>query len=219
MTSPSEVPAGSVAARPALVDETPVGHPGPVVSPPAGDGRGPVPLPEPAQDTRPWSLGAIGAQARRVTSGPARPPLHGRRVRRIVRRIELWSVLKVSLLFYACVYVVTLLSGVLLWGFAYSAGLIDNFESFMADVGFDDFRFYGDEIFRRAAIIGAVLVLAGGVLTVLATALINVISELTGGIRFVVIEVAEPVSPSGQPGPELASPRWRDDPDPASGRW
>jgi Transmembrane domain of unknown function (DUF3566) len=108
---------------------------------------------------------------------------------------------------------------VLLWGFAYSAGLIDNFESFMADVGFDDFQFYGDEIFRRAAIIGAVLVLAGAVLTVLATALINVISELTGGIRFVVIEVVEPVAPGRQPGGELAPPRWRDDLDPASGRW
>jgi hypothetical protein len=203
------------------VDEPPVGQPAPFIGPPPGDGQRAVPLPQPAEppDSRAWSLGNLGAQARRVTAGPSRPPLHGRRVRRIVRRIELWSVLKVSLLFYACVYVVTLLSGVLLWGFAYSAGLIDNFESFMADVGFDDFQFYGDEIFRRAAIIGAVLVLAGGVLTVLATALINVISELTGGIRFVVIEVVEPVAPSGQPGPELAPPRWRDDLDPASGRW
>jgi hypothetical protein len=218
VTSPSEVPSTSLAGSPATV-ESPVGQPEPFVGPPPGDGQRAVPLPQPQPDNRAWGLGNLGAQARRVTSGPSRPALHGRRVKRIVRRVELWSVLKVSLLFYACVYVVTLLSGVFLWGFAYSAGLIDNFESFMADVGFDDFQFYGDEIFRRAAIIGAVLVLAGAVLTVLATALINVISELTGGIRFVVIEVVEPVAPSRQPGSELAPPRWRDDLDPASGRW
>jgi hypothetical protein len=37
-------------------------------------------------------------------------------------------------------------------------------------------------------VIGAVLVVAATLMTVLATALLNVISELTGGIRLVVIE-------------------------------
>lgn len=117
-----------------------------------------------------------------------RPPRRGRRVKRIVRRIELWSVLKLSLVFYTCMYAVTIASLVLLWGLANSAGLVDNFEGFMADVGFENWQFYGEDMFRKVATIGAVLVLAGTVMTVLATALINVISELTGGIRLVVIE-------------------------------
>ena len=49
-------------------------------------------------------------------------------------------------------------------------------------------RFYGNQMFRACAAIGAVGVMAGTVITVLATALVNVISEMTGGIRLIVIE-------------------------------
>ncbi|MEJ7585071.1 MAG: DUF3566 domain-containing protein [Acidimicrobiales bacterium] len=112
----------------------------------------------------------------------------GRRVKRIIRRIELWSVLKLVLVFYSCLYAVTMASLALLWGFANSAGLVDNFEGFMEEVGFENWQFYGEDMFRRTAAIGAILVLTGTLLTLLAAALVNVISELTGGIRVVVIE-------------------------------
>jgi len=105
-------------------------------------------------------------------------------------------VLKVSLVFYVCMYAVALGSLALLWGFAYSAGLVDNFEGFMSDVGFENWRFYGEEMFRRCAIIGGILVLTGALLTTLATALLNVISELTGGIKVVVIEADPPAAPA-----------------------
>ena len=104
--------------------------------------------------------------------------------------------LKLALVFYACLYLVTMASAALLWGFANSAGLVDNFEGFMNDVGFENWQFYGEDMFRKVATIGAILVLTATILTVLAMALINVISELTGGIRVVVIEedVREPVA-------------------------
>jgi hypothetical protein len=105
-------------------------------------------------------------------------------------------VLKVSLVFYLCMYAVALGSLALLWGFAYSAGLVDNFESFMNEVGFENWQFYGEEMFRRCAIIGAILVLTGALLTTLATALLNVISELTGGIKVVVIEADPAPAPA-----------------------
>jgi hypothetical protein len=135
-----------------------------------------------------------------------RPSTKGRRVKRVVRRIELWSVLKVSLLVYACMYLITLTAGVLLWGFAHSAGLIENFESFMNQIGFEDFRFFGDQLFKEAAIVGAVLVIAGALLTVLGVALVNLISEVTGGIRFVVIEI-DPDDRSGERPAEPSSAR------------
>ncbi len=115
-------------------------------------------------------------------------------------------------------YVVALASLALLWGFAHSAGLVDNFEGFMSDVGFENWRFYGEEIFRRCAIIGAILVLTGALLTTLATALLNVISELTGGIRVVVIEeVPLPApAPAAAPAPSAIPPRPRRRPCPAS---
>ncbi|MGN6694314.1 MAG: hypothetical protein ACTHN0_09060, partial [Aquihabitans sp.] len=59
---------------------------------------------------------------------------------------------------------------------------------FLEDVGLENFTFYGNQMFRACAAIGAVGVLAGTVITVLATSLVNIISEMTGGIRLIVIE-------------------------------
>ena len=116
------------------------------------------------------------------------PPSRGRRVRRTVRSIDPWSVLKLSLVVYICLYAAIMATLAALWGLAYSSGTIDNLQSFLEDVGLEHFTFYGNQMFRAAAAIGAVGVMAGTVVTVLATALVNVISEVTGGIRLVVIE-------------------------------
>ena len=123
-----------------------------------------------------------------AASAPGRGRRRGRRVKRVVRRIDLWSVLKLSLLVYTCLYLAILATLALLWGLLYSSGSIDKLQSFLEDVGLDNFTFYGNQMFRAAAAIGAVGVMAGTVVTVLATALVNVISEMTGGIRLVVIE-------------------------------
>lgn len=119
---------------------------------------------------------------------PAKARHRARRVVRVIRRIDLWSVLKLALVLYTCLYVATLAALAAIWGVAYSTGLIGKLQSFLGDVGLDNFRFYGDQMFRACAAIGAVLVLAGTLITVLTVALINLISELTGGIRIVVIE-------------------------------
>lgn len=126
------------------------------------------------------------AEAAPAPTGRARR--RGRRVKRVVRRIDLWSVLKLSLVVYTCLYIAILGTLAALWGIAYSSGTIDNVQSFLGDVGLENFTFYGNQMFRAAAAVGAVGVMAGTVVTVLATALINVISEITGGIRLVVIE-------------------------------
>jgi hypothetical protein len=98
-----------------------------------------------------------------------------------------------------------------LWGFANSAGLVDNFESFANEVGWENWQFDGEEMFRQVAGIGAVLLVAATLMTVLAAALLNVISELTGGIRLVVIEEdvsAAPVPAEvAVPAPEALEPR------------
>ncbi len=138
---------------------------------------------------RPEGSGATSGTApvRSLIRG-RRQPRRGRRVRRVIRRIELWSVLKVSLIFNLVMLGVALISVALLWGLANTTGLVDDLEGFLRDAGFDDFRFEGDRMFRRVAFLGALLALAFSVFTVLATALVNLISELTGGIRVVIIE-------------------------------
>lgn len=106
----------------------------------------------------------------------------------MLRRIELWSVLKLSLVLYTCLYLAVLAMLAVVWGILYSSGQIENLQNFLSDVGLENYRFYGDQMFRACAAIGAVAVLAGTVMTVLTAALVNVISEMTGGIRLVVIE-------------------------------
>lgn len=122
-----------------------------------------------------------------------------------MRRIELWSVLKVSLGFNAVMLGVALVSVALLWALANTTGLVDDLEGFLRDSGFDDFRFEGDQMFRQVAFLGAVIALALTVFTVLAVALVNLISEVTGGIRFVVIEEITP-APASDPVPAPEAP-------------
>lgn len=149
------------------------------------------------------------------TTRRGQPRRQGRRVRRVVRRVELWSVLKVSLVFNAIMLGIALISVALLWGLANTTGLIDDLEGFLQDAGFEDFRFEGDRLFRQVAFIGALGALALSVFTVLATALINLISELTGGIRVVMIEEIheDPVPASSGPEPSV-TPRSRPSPFP-----
>lgn len=111
---------------------------------------------------------------------------------RIVRRIDLWSVMKLSLVLFTCVYAAVLMAVAGLWAFLNSAGLVDKFESFMKDVGFNNWEFHGAQMFKGVAAAGAILVLAVSLLSVVAIGLVNVVSELTGGIRITVIEEEPP---------------------------
>lgn len=143
---------------------------------------------------RPSGTGsAPSAKASRPRTVDATGPRRGRRVRRVIRRIDLWSVLKLSLILYLCMYVATLATLAALWGIAYSSGTIDKLQSFLGDVGLENFHFYGARMFKACAAVGGVGVIAATVATVLAVAIVNVVSEITGGIRVVVIE--EDVAP------------------------
>lgn len=112
-----------------------------------------------------------------------------RKVRRTIRHVDPWSVFKVSIVFFLCMYGALLLAGVLLWKAAVASGLIENVESFMADITVaQEFVFHGDEIFRGAAIGGLVLAVAASAAVVLGAVLFNLISDLFGGIRVSVLE-------------------------------
>ena len=119
-----------------------------------------------------------------------------RRVHRLVRHVEPWSVLKLALVFYFCLWVIMLVSGAILWRVAVSSGVIDNIEGFIESLlVLDNFKFNGDELFRAYAVGGLLMVLIATGFTVLATVLFNLISDLIGGVRVTVIqeETARPV--------------------------
>jgi len=149
---------------------------------------------EPAVTFRPSESGDLLTVRVR---GQGRVP--ARKVRRVIRRVDPLSVLKLSFAFSLCLFAMFLVAAVLLWSAAIGSGSTDNIESFLIDIGFEDFRLVGADLFRGFVVFGGSLVIAGTVFAVLLALLFNLISDIVGGIRFTVIEpvlpAAEPVEP------------------------
>lgn len=106
----------------------------------------------------------------------------------VLKRLDPWSVLKVSLLFNLSLFLILLVSMVLLWAAATSIGVVGNIEGFMDSIGFTDFTFEAAELLRGAALGGAVLVVAGTFGNVVMAVLYNLISEVVGGFRITLGE-------------------------------
>ena len=111
-----------------------------------------------------------------------------RRVSRVIRDIDPWSVFKVGLAFHLVCYFVTLISLVLLWNVAQSTGTLDNVENFMESFGWETFRFDGSELFGNLWILGLLGVIVGTGLWVLLATIFNLITDLVGGVRVTVLE-------------------------------
>jgi hypothetical protein len=117
--------------------------------------------------------------------------IKGRPERRtvVLRRIDLWSALKVSVGLYLSIFLVFLLGAVAVWFGARSAGLIDNIETLVEDLGFareDSYRLKGPEILKMSAVIGPILVVLGALATVAGVAVFNGMSRLFGGVELTV---------------------------------
>jgi hypothetical protein len=149
-------------------------------------------------------------ERREVTrqAAPARRPdrLQARKTHRLVRHVEPWSVLKISLIFFFCIWVILLTAAVLLWQVAKSSGVIDNVENFIEEIFAlkeGSFAFEGGQMFRAYAVGGLVMVVAATGFTVLLAVLFNLISDLTGGVRVTVVEeeTARPVTAGEPAGP------------------
>ncbi|MFM8826736.1 MAG: DUF3566 domain-containing protein [Actinomycetota bacterium] len=125
-----------------------------------------------------------------------------RRVSRVIRDIDAWSVFKVGLVVHTALYVVFLVTGVLLWNVASATGTIDNIEQFLTSFGWESFTFKGGQLFTSSAMLGIFLVVLGTGLWVLAAVIFNLVTELVGGVRVTVLEeevVARPVEPPADP--------------------
>lgn len=128
------------------------------------------------------------------SSGPSRnrdvtqPP-----TRKVVRRIQVRSVLKVSVVFYVAVYCILLVATTLLWSAATATGLRDNIEQVIGDlIASGKFHFVGSELLQAGAVGGAMLVVFGTAANVMLTVLYNLISDLVGGLSLVIEERSVP---------------------------
>lgn len=183
-------PAGATATRDRLVDAPPP------TGPPMVPGTSP-------EEVGPGG-GSSGGRDRSRRARRRAAALRVRRVKRVVRRVNAWSVLKVSLLFSLCLYVVVVVAGVLLWSAGRSTGAIENVEGFVESLfSYETFRFEADIIFRVGVLGGAVVALFLTGLSVLGVLLFNLISDLVGGIRVTVLEedVSRPPEPRSHRAP------------------
>lgn len=170
------VPATPAAPRSTLLDAVPEVERPTVV--------GPIELPE----IVPGDPTDAVARARRPIVRQGTPRARVRRVTRVVRHIDTWSVFKVALVFHLFLYTVLLSSGVLLWKVAENTGTLDNVEQFFESFGWQTFELRGGEIFHNAWIAGLFVVVGLTGLAVLAATLFNLITDLVGGIRVSVLE-------------------------------
>ena len=116
------------------------------------------------------------------------PKARVRRVTRVVRDIDPWSVFKVTLVLHFAIYVAVLVASVLLWNVANATGTVDNVERFFESFGWESFTFNGGQLFHNLWILGLLFVFLLTGLAVVGAAIFNLICDLVGGIRVSVLE-------------------------------
>ena len=105
-----------------------------------------------------------------------------------MRKIDTWSVLKVSALFFLTLTLVVVLAGILLWTAGSVLGAVESVERFMQAIGFEDFEFVGTQLLRGFAAAGLVIVVMGTGFSVLMAVVYNLITDVVGGIQITVLE-------------------------------
>jgi len=182
--TPSTTPVPSIPVVPILVPD------------PSGElvARKVVVPPQPTAVVVPFDADSTGPGIQRRPGRPSvtfqrrrtRPRV--RRVTRVVRHIDTWSVFKVALVFNAFLYAVMLTAGVLLWHVAIATGTVDNIERFFEGFGWESFDFKGGEIYHNAWVAGLFVAVGLTGLAVLLATLFNLITDLVGGVRVSVLE-------------------------------
>jgi hypothetical protein len=111
-----------------------------------------------------------------------------RRVHRTIRRIEPWSVLKLSLVFYVSVMLIFLLGGGILYFVSAAAGIIEKMEKFVQGIGWPEFNIRPLQVFRLGILIGLSQVIIWSTINVFIAFLYNLVADLVGGIEITMSE-------------------------------
>ncbi len=108
--------------------------------------------------------------------------------RRMVRRIDTWTVFKVSLLFYILMLAVVLVAGLVTWSVAQHLGFVNDIQKSVRSLA-DDKKFilHGGAALKYSAAGGAVLGLIGTLLNTVAAMLYNLLSDVVGGVQVIVV--------------------------------
>jgi hypothetical protein len=125
---------------------------------------------------------------RPMAARPAAGPRAGdRRARLVLRRLDPWSVLKFSLLFYLCLMLVGLLVFAVIWFVLVNMGVFEEITKFAGNFNLD-VGFPAGKVFSWYIMFGLLGVVVWSIVTVLLTLLFNLINDITGGIEVVLAE-------------------------------
>jgi hypothetical protein len=126
-----------------------------------------------------------------------------RRVRRIIRKIDAWTVFKVSAVLWFVLALALVLGLVMFWSVVDAAEIPQRITDFLVSItlleeGSEPFA--DSESFLRVAVFGSVAfaVLGCGLTTLLAV-MYNLIADVVGGIEFVVLEESLESQPAARP--------------------
>ncbi len=125
------------------------------------------------------------AEPRRANPSPAR----SRKARVVLRKVEPWSVFKISFFFYLCVMVVILGAMMILYAVLGAIGALDSLTRLIRDLFADQsFEIHGGWLFTRGLSIGLVLVVLWTLINVFIVFLYNLLSDVVGGIEVTLSE-------------------------------
>ncbi len=111
------------------------------------------------------------------------------RVRRVIRKVDPWTVLKVSFVFNAVMALVFVLGMIVFWSVFMNAGIPDRLNDLAIEIGLTNgLNFEGAVYFRIVVLLALIgTIMMTGFFT-LAAVVYNLISDIVGGIEFVVLE-------------------------------
>lgn len=125
-----------------------------------------------------------------------------RRVRRIIRKIDPWTALKVSLVFYLVLALAIVLSLIVLWAIIESVGIPESLDSFLNRLGlFEQTSFIptDDTLLRLAVFASLAWTVLMTAFTTLAAVMYNLVSDVVGGLEVTVLEESTVVPASQAP--------------------
>ena len=186
-------PTGSVGAVPSAPESEPLPDGSPDGAPKKKAPRKrAVPATKPAAAPKPTKAERKAAKEVQQPR-PVEPVRRERRLRHTIQKVDLWSVLKLSLCFYLCSLAVVVVALVSLWAIADSFGIVENVEEFIGELlSSEDFTFLSGEMLRGVVLVGLVLVMLQVVITVIAGAFYNLFAALFGGLEVTVVEEETP---------------------------
>lgn len=128
-----------------------------------------------------------------------------RRVRRVIRKFDPWTVFKVSLLLHVVFSVATLIGLLVLWSLLVRVGIPQALDDFLVLISLIDegtvFFNNGSRFVRVAIFFTVVFGVSMTLLSTLAAVFYNLVSDVVGGVEVVMLEETLRV-PATAPGPD-----------------